>query len=57
MEFLDVMFYQYCGQNLGAPFGNGAVELHSSGVIAPFPNLTALDVGTHKGFSPTVHHA
>jgi hypothetical protein len=25
------------------------------GVIAPFPNLTALDVSTHKGFSPTVY--
>ena len=32
------------------------VELLKQGVIAPFPKLTSLDVGTHKGSSPTVWH-
>jgi len=30
--------------------------LAKTGVIAPFPKLTSLDVGTHKGSSPTVWH-
>jgi hypothetical protein len=29
--------------------GGDAPHLCQSGVIAPFPNLTSLDVGTHKG--------
>jgi transposase len=29
---------------------------YTPGVIAPFPKLTSLDVGTHKGSSPTVWH-
>jgi hypothetical protein len=28
--------------------------LYAMGVIAPFPNLTSLDIGTHKEFSLTV---
>ena len=37
------------------PIGPTA-RLPQGGVIAPFPKLTSLDVGTHKGSSPTVWH-
>ena len=39
------------------PYCHGtSIEAQRTGVIAPFPKLTLLDVGTHKGSSPTVWH-
>jgi hypothetical protein len=44
-----------CSQELASPPHKGIVpyqvtaKVSAPGVIAPFPNLTSLDVGTHKG--------